>query len=628
MRTLKYAVLAALLAAGCGSDEPDAGAADAATEAEAEAEAETGSAADADSGPEPEPEPDLPSDPPPEISLSGAQSAAACESVSVSATIEGDVSEVRWAVAGEPVLHLARSEPHTVTFRAPVVGIETALAVSATAVGPTGSEATATTTVTVAAAPVGEGLALGMALDCAPFAHGVSSGDPLPTSVLLWTRIEVSEDTPVGWAIATDHYMEDVVASGEATASADRDYTVMVEAGGLEPGTTYYYRFSAPDGRVSRLGRTKTAPVGPVERVRLASMSCSSVWSGYFNAYRGLANKELDLAIHLGDYVYDFVDAEEEVRMPPGAYPKNPGSLEEWRERYRYYLSDPDFRAARGAHPWLVIWDNHDSDGIADEEQSNRVFWEYVPSRMLAPESKSVVYRSLRYGDLVHILLLDSLLWRTEGDMLGEPQWQWFEGELDGSAADWRVVGNQKLTTQWLLPPIPGYDDTSPWDGYPASRARLYDNLGQTGDNLLISGDLHFTMIHDIVLDPDDPEQPYDPETGERAVGGELLAAGISRGNFDETLCAGLCDGNALMTDILSTVPGELYAMNPHSVFYELIEHGYAVIDITPARIEAQMWYSAIRQPTREERLGVRVTMERGANRWSRPPQVPEEAQE
>ena len=163
-----------------------------------------------------------------------------------------------------------------------------------------------------------------------PFLHGVASGDPLPTSVVLWTRVTpdrdclpgsgMGEDVDVDWEIATDESMNSVVAQGRVTASVDHDHTVHVDPFGLAPDTEYFYRFrvaSGPhEGAVSPVGRTKTAPAvdAEVESLTFAVASCANYESGFFNAYKDMAERgrsgEIDFVVFLGDYIYEYPTGE------------------------------------------------------------------------------------------------------------------------------------------------------------------------------------------------------------------------------------------------------------------------------------------------------------------------------
>src|SRR5258707_4391262 len=174
------------------------------------------------------------------------------------------------------------------------------------------------------------------------FAHGVASGDPTPAQIMLWTRITQDGTDPVDvtWTIARDRSLQDVVGSGLVRASAERDWTVHVDAAGLEPGRTYWYAFRAL-GETSPTGRTKTLPAGRLETLRLAMVSCAKFNAGFFNAYGRIAAREdLDFVLHLGDYIYEAAQ-DPPASQTPGAdigrpfEPRNECvTLADYRTRY------------------------------------------------------------------------------------------------------------------------------------------------------------------------------------------------------------------------------------------------------------------------------------------------------
>jgi alkaline phosphatase D len=156
--------------------------------------------------------------------------------------------------------------------------------------------------------PAGRGPGAG----AAEFRHGVASGDPLSDRVLLWTRISgiAAGSVSVDYQVWSDPALTQPVAAGTASTDASRDYTVKVDVIGLQPGTSYYYRFNS-GGVASPVGRTRTAPQGTVDRLRIGVVSCSSLAHGFFNAYRLLAERaDLDLILHLGDYIYEYGNGE------------------------------------------------------------------------------------------------------------------------------------------------------------------------------------------------------------------------------------------------------------------------------------------------------------------------------
>ncbi len=466
----------------------------------------------------------------------------------------------------------------------------------------------------------------------APFLWGVASGDPLPDAVLIWTRPDPeatgSEPHVLTWEMATDDAFMQVVASGTITVDQSTDHCARVDATGLEPSQFYYYRFTAEDGSHSAIGRTRTAPSGPVEHLKLAVASCSSIYSGYFNAYARIAERnDLDLVIHLGDYLYDFVDADEQIRVPD-PFPTVPETEEEWRERHLFYLLDPNLRAARQMHPWAVIWDNHDYKRLP--ESGFDAFWEYVPRRDVHGDIGKI-HRTLRYGDLLDLTLIDIQKFRNidtiapdEASVLSNDQRAWFLNELGLSQARWRVVGNQKMFGGWISEGIPdwvpipndgGVFDRGSWDGFMAERDTVlrFIEEQQIDNVMIISGDVHMSFAMDVSRDPTDPTV-YDPATGNGSLAAEFIPTSISRGNFDE---AGIPPSLATLFE------NSNFNINPHHRFAEFVQHGYGILNIEPDSIVAEWWYSPILDMDQNETLGKRLTMVNGENRWKRSAEAP-----
>jgi alkaline phosphatase D len=199
------------------------------------------------------------------------------------------------------------------------------------------------------------------------FAHGVASGDPTDSSAVLWTRLSgVATATRVTWEIARDRQFSRLAGRGEAAALADRDFTVKVEAAGLEPGTRYFYRFRAGD-TTSPVGRTRTLPTGSVAALGFAVASCSNYPFGYFNAYEAMAlDPAVDFVLHLGDYLYEYAadgwGAEQgaslgRLHQPAGEIV----TLADYRTRHAQYKGDPQAQALHAAHPLIPLWDDHES---------------------------------------------------------------------------------------------------------------------------------------------------------------------------------------------------------------------------------------------------------------------------
>ncbi len=571
------------------------------------------------------------------------RSVAACAPVELEAAVFGEPDELDWQIAGVPLLG-RKEEGARLSFTAPAVAVPTPLTLRLTAYRGEADPVADEVVVTVLPAPQDPALAAGMTPGCAPFRHGVASGDPQPHRVVLWTRItpEPGEGPVIEatFELARDTGFEQIVKAGRTEALAALDYTVNVDVGDLAPGQTYYYRFRHADGRLSEIGRTRTAPVGDVDRLRMGVASCSSIYSGFFNAYRRMAERDLDLVVHVGDYVYDFVDAQEVVRVPPHP-PVDPGSLDEWRAVHAFYLSDPDLRAARAAHPWFMLWDNHDVEARArpDFNGSVQAFREWNPIRNQVPDPSrpEILYRHLAYGDLADLYQVDILLHRNVDtvpgtnapSLLGTEQFAWLAEALQASRATWRVIGTQKLFSTLRVAPllaqfIAGEPrevfDTNTWDGFPESRTQLLSLLRDQGidDNVILTGDAHISLAFDLVDDPANPAAPYDPATSDASVGVEFMPASVSRGNFDETLEGELGFQGGMLQAVLELVLTATSPLNPHMVFGEIVQHGWGVLTLYPDRAVAEFLYSDILDRSEVERRGPVLTAFRGENRWSR----------
>jgi len=268
------------------------------------------------------------------------------------------------------------------------------------------------------------------------FTHNVASGDPTKTAVILWTRAEPEDRTQsvqVDWAIARDPEMSGIVAQGQAETGAAHDFTVKIDAGGLEPGRTYFFRFMA-EGAVSPVGRTKTLPTEDAPSAKLAAVSCSNYPAGYFNVYNYLAGRDdLDAVVHLGDYIYEYGPGgyATEFGMANDRAPQPPReivSLADYRTRYAQYRSDPDLQAAHAAHPFICIWDDHETTndswtGGAQNHQPDEGGWdarkraavqaymEWMPIRDPAPgRAREAIWRSFDFGQAVSLIMLESRL--------------------------------------------------------------------------------------------------------------------------------------------------------------------------------------------------------------------------
>lgn len=337
------------------------------------------------------------------------------------------------------------------------------------------------------------------------FVHGIASGDPSHSAIILWTRVtpETEGEVNVAWEVATDEGFTDLVTNGETTTTAERDYTVKVDAIGLAAGSRYYYRFTSGEA-VTETGMTRTLPQGAVDSVKLAVLSCANFPAGHFNAYELAAQQdELDAVIHLGDYIYEYARGEyasenaaelgREV-LPEGEL----FTLNDYRTRYGQYRGDGSLQKLHAKVPFITVWDDHEvandtwSDGAENHNEGEgdfaarkagalQAYFEWLPIRPWREGNHEEIYRSFSFGDLVDLHMLDtrvlardkpldyvdyidpatqamdsaqfmSDVTSSDRSMLGMEQLQWLQGSLLTATGKWQLLGQQVLMGKMLLP--------------------------------------------------------------------------------------------------------------------------------------------------------------------------------
>jgi alkaline phosphatase D len=269
-----------------------------------------------------------------------------------------------------------------------------------------------------------------------PFRHGVASGDPDATSVVLWTRVTTSGEVTLVGEVAEDLAFTRIVGQGEITTGPDRDHTAKWLATGLEPGRAYYYRFRL-DSEVSPVGRARTLPTGRLDRLGIALASCSNFAFGYFNAYEAIAHDpRVDFVLHTGDYIYEYGQDGwgDEVARELGRR-HDPAheivSLSDYRRRHAQYKTDAGAQAMHAAHSLMACWDDHESannpwTGGAQNHQADRegdwqarraasvqAYYEWMPVRepewlASAGMSREQFWRSYSFGNLATLVTLET----------------------------------------------------------------------------------------------------------------------------------------------------------------------------------------------------------------------------
>ena len=408
-----------------------------------------------------------------------------------------------------------------------------------------------------------------------PFALGVASGDPEPDGVVIWTRLGTDplggggldpEPIRVKWEVARDEAFSKIVRKGEALALPQLGHSVHVEVDGLDPHRWYYYRFHS-GSETSPTGRTRTSPAPAVmpDSMRFAFTSCQHYEVGYFNGYPHMQKEDLDLVIHLGDYIYEYAGTDKRARKHLG---KEIESLDEYRQRYAQYRLDEDLRETHRLFPWLVTWDDHEFDnnyanlvseqeGISPEAflarrmNAYQAYYEFMPLRRRSfPKGPDMtLYRKCKFGRLADFFVLDTRQYRTDqpnGDhqkpmtgkvfdpqatMLGRKQENWLMRGLIESDSTWNVLAQQVMMAALNRGDEKGERySMDQWPGYEVSRRRLLRFFHERNipNPVVLTGDIHLNWVNNLQLDFKDPKSPL---VGTEWVGTSMSSAG-NGGNF------------------------------------------------------------------------------------------------
>ncbi len=470
-----------------------------------------------------------------------------------------------------------------------------------------------------------------------PFYHGVASGDPLPNAIVIWTRVTPEDslaEVEVEWKMAKTDDFAKIVSSGTAITTPEKDYTVKVDVTGLEPGHEYFYQFSV-FGKPSIIGKTKTAPTSS-DSIKFGVVSCSNYEWGYFNAYKKLAEKELDAVLHLGDYIYEYgPGGYGDTTLNRIHYPdREVITLSDYRLRYSQYRLDPNLRAAHQSHAFITIWDDHEiannsyvdgaqnhqeneGDYITRRQAARKAYYEWLPVR----ESETL-YRKFNYGSLADLIMLDErLAGRTAPadslndpslrdstrTMLGQEQLNWLEKQLTHSKATWKVIGNQVIYSylNW------GYSkfniNLDSWDGYPLEQRKIANIVQDNGlqNVVFVTGDTHSSWAFEVSIDP---FNTYEQETGEGAFAVEFGTTSINSANSNERFPT-----DSVIAHEHKIVNSDV---NPHLKFTNLRDHGYLVLTLNKTKARADWYYveSVIKQ-TDKEVLGKSVFVANGSHK-------------
>jgi alkaline phosphatase D len=462
------------------------------------------------------------------------------------------------------------------------------------------------------------------------FRQGVASGQPTHRGITLWTKLsDVERQGSVVLEVAKDRGFSQVVERRRIQAREQVDHAAKTRVGGLDPRERYYYRFEA-NGESSSIGQFRTLPPpGSRAPIKIGIFSCQDYVAGFYTGHRGLAReKDLDLVVCLGDYIYErqFYDPQ----RPDTTGANGDGEvqkLSEYRDKYELYHSDRNLRRLRSRVPLAAIWDDHEvEDNYADEhpgaatidprvdflrrrKNAYRAYFEHMPfapAGARIPQNRFRIYRSIKFGETAELLLLDQRQYRDEqpcGDtipptppctdaerndpsrtFLGAQQKAWLKRRLQASKATWKLIGNQAMIMAFDVPatqPI----NVDQWDGYGADRAEV---LGHIADNEIqnvsfLTGDIHTFFAGDV------------SETGRQSAAGtpasvatEFVAGSMTSLGIPETING--TTGVPLPPEIQAQIAdrGFLEGNNPHFTYSNTERRGYGVVTASADKLEVE----------------------------------------
>jgi len=449
-----------------------------------------------------------------------------------------------------------------------------------------------------------------MAADTPRFALGIASGHPRADRLVLWTRLTGSalpERVDVRWELAHDEAFTQIAASGTEVAESAWAHSVHAEPAGLQPARWYWYRFTAL-GQQSAVGRTRTAPApgDEVNSLRFSIASCQRWDHGHYAAWRHMATQDLDLVLFLGDYIYEYASPPVAVRYHQGQMAR---TLDDYRNRYAQYKSDPALQAAHAAAPWMLVWDDHEveNDYAAGTPQTpdpffaqrraaaTQAYWEHMPfPKAMRPRGSEMrIFDRYDWGTLARIHTIDDRQYRdvqvcpkpgrngsntvalkdcpelldARRTLLGADQERWLAQGWDDKRP-WNLLAQQTLMARfsWSDTASGGTYWTDGWDGYAPSRNRL---LGAVAERKLpgvvvLGGDVHAHYVADLKADYDDAKSPV---IATEFCGTSISSQGLAQSRVDAAR-----------------------PFNPHMHYARADQRGYVGFTLTAQRLDASLF--------------------------------------
>jgi len=452
--------------------------------------------------------------------------------------------------------------------------------------------------------------------------YGVASGDPTQDSVVLWTRLpdEIAARENIHHVtaiVSTDPSFSPtkIIRRVQKLITSDRDYCCKIFVDDLPENSWLFYQFVSDTGYVSEIGRTKTLPSGNTDRLRFAVVSCQDFSVGFYNVYEKISLLDLDFIVHLGDHIYESAETSLDknyVRHDPIG---ESVTLEQYRAKYKLYLTDDRLRKVRAMFPFISIWDDHEvfndySGSVMSPSEQKRktagyqAFLEYNPVAIDSENLTPRLHRSFEVGDLAKFIVLDQRQYRTkqpcthkmvtrgcekqfseQQTMLGAEQLSWFRNQLSAGTDGPTFILNEVMFTPFLVPfslgGILGYAENSDfidlrddsqrfymsldsWDGYAFERQKIIDHIAKEKiENIVIcTGDIHNYYTANIFQEPIHAKR--------KLIAGEVLTASISSNGI----------GDFVGSSLSKVAKGLIDTMNPHFSYSELDHHGCLVFEV------------------------------------------------
>ena len=487
------------------------------------------------------------------------------------------------------------------------------------------------------------------------FVHGITSGDPLPHAVILWTRVTQkrtwtpgsNRGTPVRvkWEVCPQvgrsRRFGTAIRSGEVTTDKHRDFTVKVDVTGLHPNSHYLYRSTVLDGpaagAVSSVGATRTAPApnSYPERVRFGVLSCSNWEAGYYSTYRFLADRgDLDFILHVGDWFYENGTNENTGvfgRVRKHDYPGQSFTLEHYRRRQAQTRTDPDLQRCQAMYPFITVWDDHESannrylqgaENHHPETQgpwadrvvaSERAYFEWMPTRVNTRAHGEHLYRYFRWGKLMDMSVLDLRSYRSVQERLkqsdparsigGGTQMQWLHNNLKNSTCQWKVIGNPVMLAPLQIPHLsPEIANFIARKTGTLPHGIVYNTDqwdGYQWDRYRLTSMLAKQKIKGVVAVTGDIHMAFandiyvkaDNDTTGPCVAVEFVGPSITAVNVDDILYDKL--GLKLPEDdpLFETIDNAIGKLNKHIRWSQCSKHGYLVVELNRQFAQADWFF-------------------------------------